>query len=283
MASNLKWTLLFDASKCNGCQNCTLATRDEHVGNAFTGYSEEMPLHGHRWIDLRCHERGQSTMVDITYCPVMCQHCEDMPCAKAAPDGAVTRRPDGIVIIDPIKSKGARQIVEDCPIGAVWWNEEKNIPQHWNFDAHLLDEGWQQPRCSHACPTGALSASKISDDEYQALVETGGVKKLGSAKNPRVLYKGIEPLTTYFVGGTIVRRNNEDFDCVPGVRVTLQDHGHVIGEAISDLFGDFKIDHIARTSQQEVTLCLNGIASLPVQLTQSLYLGRVIMDAFSMP
>ena len=43
------------------------------------------------------------------------------------------KRDDGIVIFDPEKSKGQRQLVDACPHGAVWWNEEKQIPQIWTF------------------------------------------------------------------------------------------------------------------------------------------------------
>ena len=63
-------------------------------------------------------------------------------------------REDGIVIIDPEKSKGQKQIVDSCPYGAISWNEGKQIPQAWPFDAHLLDEGWTRTRrCSGFGPT----------------------------------------------------------------------------------------------------------------------------------
>ena len=48
--------------------------------------------------------------------PVMCNHCDDAPCAKAAKDGAVRKRPDGIVIIDPEKSKGQKKIMAGLPL-----------------------------------------------------------------------------------------------------------------------------------------------------------------------
>jgi Fe-S-cluster-containing dehydrogenase component len=77
---------------------------------------------------------------------------------KAATDGAVRKRPDGIVIIDPVKSKGQKQIVDACPYGAVTWNEEKQIPQAWPFDAHLLDHGWTRTRAEQACPMACSAA-----------------------------------------------------------------------------------------------------------------------------
>ncbi len=41
----------------------------------------------------------------------MCNHCDDAPCHKAAQGGAVRKRPDGIVIIDPEKAKGQKKIM----------------------------------------------------------------------------------------------------------------------------------------------------------------------------
>ena len=38
-----KWNLIIDVDNCNNCHMCTLATKDEYVGNNFPGYSAEMP------------------------------------------------------------------------------------------------------------------------------------------------------------------------------------------------------------------------------------------------
>jgi Fe-S-cluster-containing dehydrogenase component len=281
MSSGSKWTFIFDAAKCNGCNNCTMATRDEHVGNSFPGYSEEMPLHGHRWIDLQSRERGDGSMVDLTYFPAMCQHCEDPPCAKAAPPGAVRKRPDGIVIIDPERSKGARQMVDACPFGAIWWNEEKQVPQHWNFDAHLLDGGWKQPRCAQACPTGAMTARKIPDAEYDQLLEKGEAATLNSLSGKaRVLYRGIEAMGTEFVGGTLVTPSGEGgCDCASGIGVVLLEGDKPVGEAISDAFGDFKIDDIDCQSLRRLRVVAGADTTIDIEVAKSVYLGRIVLPA----
>ena len=120
-----KWNLIVDVANCTNCNVCALAVQDEHVGNAFPGYAEEMPKHGHRWIEIKRRERGTPPVTDVAYLPTMCQHCDDAPCIAAAPD-AITKRPDGIVVIDPVKSKGRRDLVEACPYGAIWWNLDKS-------------------------------------------------------------------------------------------------------------------------------------------------------------
>ena len=118
-----KWNMIVDVAECTNCQLCTLATMDEYVDNEWPGYSAPMPRHGHRWIDILQKERGQGTMIDIGYVPTMCNHCDNAPCLTKGGD-AVTKRDDGIVLIDPDKAKGRKDLVEACPYGHIWWNEE---------------------------------------------------------------------------------------------------------------------------------------------------------------
>ena len=140
-----KWNMIVDIERCNNCRACFLAVKDEHTGNDFPGYAAEQPAMGANWLDIQRKERGSYPVVDAHFMPVMCNHCDDAPCMKAATNDAVRKRPDGIVIIDPEKAKGQKQIVDACPYGAVSWNEELQIPQAGIFDAQLLDEGWLGP------------------------------------------------------------------------------------------------------------------------------------------
>ena len=39
-----KWNLIIDVALCEGCHNCSLAAKDEHVGNDFPGYSASIML-----------------------------------------------------------------------------------------------------------------------------------------------------------------------------------------------------------------------------------------------
>ena len=183
-----KWNLIIDVDNCTNCHMCSLACKDEFVGNNFPGYSAEMPKRGVNWINMKKKERGQTPMVDVGYIPTMCQHCDDAPCLKAAKNNAVIKREDGIIIIDPEKSKGQKQIVDSCPHDAISWNEELEIPQIWFFDAHLLDQGWKEPRAISVCATGAMKAVKIEDQEMKDLAEKEGLEVLNSKLNtkPRV-------------------------------------------------------------------------------------------------
>jgi len=149
-----KWNLIVDVARCENCHNCTLAVKDEFEDNEFPGYSKPQPRHGHEWIRIDRKVRGEGSMVDAAYLPRLCNHCDNAPCIKAA-GGAIRKRDDGIVLIDPEKARGRKDLVQSCPYGNIWWNEAHQVPQTWFFDAHLLDQGWTEPRCTQACPTSS--------------------------------------------------------------------------------------------------------------------------------
>ena len=184
-----KWNMIIDVAECTNCNLCTLAAMDEYVGNAWPGYSAPMPKHGHKWINILQKERGQVPMIDIAYVPTMCNHCDDPPCMAKAGD-AVKKRADGIVLIDPEKARGRKDLVEACPYGHIWWNDELQLPQIWPFDAHLIDQGWQQTRGQQSCPTGAMRAIKVEDEEMARLARDQAleVMKPELGARPRVYY-----------------------------------------------------------------------------------------------
>ena len=92
------------------------------------------------------------------------------------------KRDDGILLIDPVKARGRKDLVEACPYGHIWWNEELALPQLWPFDAHLLDQGWKQTRGQQSCPTGAMRAIKVEDDPEERPPEMAKQSKLGDGR-----------------------------------------------------------------------------------------------------
>jgi Fe-S-cluster-containing dehydrogenase component len=279
-----KWNLIVDVARCTNCNLCTLANQDEHVDNEFEGYSAPMPRHGHRWIDIRSRERGSGPVMDVSYLPVMCQHCDEAPCIAAAKNGAVTKRADGIVHIDPVKAKGQKAIADACPYGAVRWNEALQLPQHWFFDAHLLDRGWPEPRCVTVCATGALKALNVTDEEMAAIKARDGLAELQpeAATKPRVHYKNLKRFTHEFIGGTIIKTVDGVTDCVADAKIRLLSSGSVVGEALTDAYGEFKIDGLPPDSGlYGVVIEVGGREQkrLDVKLGKSVYLGRIDLAA----
>lgn len=274
-----KWNLIVDVARCNNCRNCFLATKDEHIGNEFPGYAAAQPAHGHNWMDIQRKERGVYPLVDAHFMPVMCNHCDDAPCMKVAKNGAVHKRDDGIVIIHPEKAKGQKEIVAACPYGAIYWNEEKQIPQAWIFDAHLLDQGWSKTRAEQCCPTEVFSSVKVDDADMQRLKEQEGLEVLRPelGTKPRVYYKNLHLMTHCFVGGSLVATVKGVEECAEGATVIVKRDGVEVGRATTDAFGEFKVDRLAPHSgayQLSVVSATSGQLTMSFEMgADSLYLG----------
>ena len=280
-----RWALEIDVKRCINCANCILATKDEYVGNVFPGYSAEQPPEGVETIKIVRHVRGEGSSTDISYIPKTCNHCDDAPCIKAAGDGSIYKRADGIVMIDPVKAKNRRELVDACPYGMILWNRQAAVPQNWNFDAHLLDAGWTEPRCAQACPTNAIRALKLDDEELAKRIEEEGLSTLNPELNtkPRVFYRGLDEVLCHLITGNICEvAGNGRQQNLAGVEVVLIDSAEG-GERSTktDAFGDFRFDGLtAEVSTIEVRLRRDGM-EIPIasrQRSGSLNLGTLYIN-----
>ncbi|HHV63612.1 MAG TPA: oxidoreductase [Peptococcaceae bacterium] len=220
-----------DVARCNGCYNCQIACKDEHVDNDWAPYAKPQPDIGHFWLGIKETEHGQIPKVKIEYKPILCMHCAEAPCLKAANDNAVYRREDGLVLIDPVKAVGQKQLVEACPYGKIYWNEELQLPQKCTGCAHLLDQGLQ-PRCVEVCPTNVLRFGE--EEEFKDLISQAEVLNPELGLNPRVYYLNLPKL---FIGGEVY--DSVADECLQGVTVTLTDAAGKTLTTQTDHFGDF--------------------------------------------
>jgi Fe-S-cluster-containing dehydrogenase component len=282
-----KWNLVIDVALCENCGNCSLAAKDEHVGNDFPGYSAPHEPLGNNVVRIQRKVRGSGSMVDAAYLPTLCNHCDAAPCLKVGADGAVRKRADGIVIIDPVKAKGRRDLAEACPYGAIVWNEAQQLPQTWIFDAHLLDQGWSAPRCVQVCPTSAIEAIKTSDAAMarKAADESLEVLQPELQTRPRVHYRNLHRFTHCFVGGAVSTFVAGRSECVADARVVLLNSLGAVGSALTDAFGEFRFDKLPMHGGEyriDITHPLHGAASVRVVLgAESVNLGEIRLEGVS--
>lgn len=273
-----KWNLIINVGRCENCYNCVIADRDEHVGNDYPGYSAAASVAGEAPIRILRRVQGEAPMVETTYLPVMCNHCDNAPCMKVGGD-AIRKRADGIVIIDPVKAKGRKDIARSCPYKAIVWNEERQVPQTWIFDAHLLDAGWERPRCQQACPTDVFETVKLDDEAMAKKARDEGLRvllpRLGA--KPRVYYRGLERWDKCFIGGSVSANVSGLVDCVAGAEVSLLQGEKRIAVTFSDDFGDFRFGGLAEGSgayRVEIRHVL-GEVQRKCELDESFYLGEI--------
>jgi len=236
-----KKVFVIDVAKCNGCHSCQIVCKDEHVANDWTPIAKPQPEVGQFWLELTERVRGTVPKVKVAYRPHLCMHCDKAPCMESCPiTGALYKRDDGLVIIDPVKCTGCRNCVDACPYDVIFFNEDLNIAQKCTGCAHLLDDGWSEPRCADACPT--LAIRLLDEDEAQELVAAGEVWKpeLKDEVAPRVYYLG---LPKKFIAGTLYDPVEEEVVIGAACTLTATPGGATLTTQ-TDSYGDFWFEGI---------------------------------------
>jgi tetrathionate reductase subunit B len=117
-----KWGMVIDVRKCIGCHACTVACISENNLPPGVTYRTVPEV-----------ESGEYPNVQRIFKPTNCMQCAKAPCVEAANKiipGAMSRRPDGIVVIDYTKMKGKKVFEaasKACPYPkSLWYDEGKN-------------------------------------------------------------------------------------------------------------------------------------------------------------
>jgi len=230
----------FNVNQCNGCYCCQIGCKDEHCGNDWSPFAKPQPLTGHFWGKLHDYVRGQVPQVKMSFVFVPCQHCEDGPCIDACPQGAISRRDDGLVIIDPVTCNGCRECLhtDACPYSVIYWNQNLHIAQKCTGCAHLVDRGEIfAPRCADNCPVKALQFGDESDLDLSSFTETLHSEY---GLTTRVHYAN---LPKRFIAGTVY--DSGENEIVEGATCTVTGTGGTTSTATTDSWGDFWIDGLA--------------------------------------
>jgi CRP-like cAMP-binding protein/Fe-S-cluster-containing hydrogenase component 2 len=149
--SDAENVLLIDSDRCIACDNCEAACAATHGG-----YS-------------RLDRKGGKSLATIQI-PISCRHCENPLCMTDCPPDALSRMPNGEVIIRD-SCIGCGNCVGNCPYGVIrvvhekvssgksllnwfgWGEVEEGPAKAAKCDqCHDLKGG---PACVRACPTGA--------------------------------------------------------------------------------------------------------------------------------
>ena len=227
-----KKVFVIDLSICNGCYTCQFMCKDEHAGNDWTPIAKPQPEVGQFWVKLEEKVRGTVPKVKVAYRPHLCMHCDNAPCMEACKvKGAKYKRDDGLVIIDPVKCTGCRSCVDACPYSAIYFNEDLNIAQKCTGCAHLLDNGWSEPRCADACPTMALRL--MDENDAKDLIANAEVWKPECGTRPRVYYLNVPKK---FIAGTLYDPVEEEVYI--GANCTLTGGGKTYSASTNN-YGDF--------------------------------------------
>lgn len=103
-----------DATRCVGCYACEIACKEVHG----------LPAEKDAWIKVM---RADATRTESQECGhyavKVCIHCESAPCVEVCPEGAITQREDGIVLLDSAACSGCELCIDACPYGAIFFED----------------------------------------------------------------------------------------------------------------------------------------------------------------
>src|SRR2546423_1282409 len=120
-----------DLRKCIGCHACTIACKAEH----------EIPIGVNRcWV--KTVEKGTFPNTRRFFFPVLCNQCEEAPCVRICPTGALFKRRDGIVDLHGDACIGCRACMVACPYDQLFIDPNTHTVA-WGLDMalYLLTKG----------------------------------------------------------------------------------------------------------------------------------------------
>lgn len=153
----------FDASACTGCKACAIACKDRSNLPVGINWRKVYDYGGGGWIPHPSHPDIMiPNNVFVYSTSTACMHCEKPLCAEVCPAKAITKRDDGIVLIDADLCIGCRYCEWACPYGAPQFNEELGVMTKCDFCQDLQAQGLN-PVCVDACPMRALDYGELHD------------------------------------------------------------------------------------------------------------------------
>jgi Fe-S-cluster-containing dehydrogenase component len=140
------YRLHVDEALCWGCKTCEVACKLENgapLGVKLITVREEGPA----WT-------GPDPA--FTFRVRRCRHCATPPCSAACAAGAISRRADGVVVLDQARCTGCRACLEACPFAAIAWNAAAGVAAKCDLCHHRIDRGLLPACADNVCPAHCI-------------------------------------------------------------------------------------------------------------------------------
>jgi len=136
-----RYALIIDEELCWGCKTCEVACKQEE------GAPDGVQL-------ITVLEDGPKMVngkLDFVYRVNVCRHCDEPDCVEACPEDAITKRGDGIVILDVNKCTGCQLCIDACPYDAIAFDAEKGVAWKCNLCYQRVDKGLLPACADNVC------------------------------------------------------------------------------------------------------------------------------------
>jgi Fe-S-cluster-containing dehydrogenase component len=139
-----KYNLIIEEHACWGCQTCEVACKQEFnpiENKEGVKYISVWP-DGPKLVDGK---------LDFVWRVTVCKHCEDPECLHACPVGVITKRGDGIVVLDQSKCIGCEACIPACPYDAITIDKNSRTAIKCNLCHHRVDKGLYPACADNVC------------------------------------------------------------------------------------------------------------------------------------
>ena len=181
-----RYVMVIDLARCVGCDSCSIACKAENA-----------TPRGVLWNRVLKYETGVYPEGRLHFLPMHCMHCAEPECEKVCPTGAISKRADGIVVIDNDKCMGCRYCILACPYASLraldklhtyyegyltpfekigYQKHKVGTSEKCNFCLERVEKG-MEPACVTACAARARFFGNLNDPDSEVsrlIKERGG-------------------------------------------------------------------------------------------------------------
>lgn len=180
-----RWGMAVDLDKCDGCGACVVACSIENnipqVGRFEVMLGREM-----NWIRIDRYFSGDVNNPEVSFQPMMCQHCNHAPCEPVCPVFATTHEPEGLNAMTYNRCVGTRYCANACPYkvrrfnwytykwGMIGESPLHRNPRAMNPDVTVRTRGVME-KCS-MCVARIREGKHVAKLDNNRLVRDGEIK-----------------------------------------------------------------------------------------------------------
>ena len=125
--------MLHDVARCSGCRACMVACKQWHdlpadFSTPFNGqYQSHADLTPTTWNLIKMKEHTDSMgKFHWDFIKFQCMHCQNPACMLGCPEGAISQKESGAVVIDEDKCVGCGYCRTNCPFNVPRIDSERN-------------------------------------------------------------------------------------------------------------------------------------------------------------
>lgn len=190
------WAMVVDLAACTGCSACIVACSAEN-NIAVVGKEPISRGRGMNWLRIERYHDGSAEELQVSFLPMMCQHCNNAPCEPVCPVYATYHNDEGLNVMVYNRCVGTRYCLNNCTYKVRrfnWMEVDWPEPLNWQLNpditprvagvmekctfcvhrinaakdkakdlGHTLKDGDVTPACVQSCPTQALTFGNLND------------------------------------------------------------------------------------------------------------------------